>query len=277
MVTQPVVATAATDDGVLQAERIVVDYGARPVLDDLSLSIGQGTTLALVGPNGSGKSTLLKALARLLAPRVGRVWLDGQPIIGTAPREVARRLAVLPQSPAIPQGLTVREVVQQGRHPHRGALRGLRSDDHAAVTDALDVTGLTGFADRMVDRLSGGERQRVWIALTLAQQTPLLLLDEPTTFLDIGHQLEVLALVARLRIERGLTAVLVLHDLNQAARHADRMVVLSGGRIVADGPPVEVLTPRLCAEVFGAHVTVITDPVTGTPVCLPHAAAPRTP
>jgi iron complex transport system ATP-binding protein len=255
----------------LRAEALRVGYGERAVLDELALEIVRGTITTLVGPNGSGKSTLLKALARLLRPTDGAVYLDGKAISSLPTAAIARELAILPQGPSAPAGLTVRELVEQGRFPHVGALRMLRQQDHAAITAALELTGMTPFAHRPLDGLSGGERQRAWVALTLAQDSPVLLLDEPTTFLDIGHQLEVLDLVQRLNRTRGMTIVLVLHDLNQAARYADRMVALQRGRIVADGPPREVLTPHLLETVFGVRAHIVNDPQSGTPVCLPFA------
>jgi iron complex transport system ATP-binding protein len=256
----------------LAAEALRVGYNDRVVIDGLALEIVKGTITALVGPNGAGKSTLLKALARLLTPSGGAVYLDGKAISTLPTAAIARELAILPQGPSAPPGLTVRELVEQGRFPHVGALRMLRVQDHTAITAALELTGMTAFDNRPLDGLSGGERQRAWIALTLAQDTPILLLDEPTTFLDIGHQLEVLDLVARLNRERQMTIVLVLHDLNQAARYADRMVALNHGRIVADGPPQAVLTPALLESVFKVRVNIVTDPASGTPVCLPYAS-----
>jgi iron complex transport system ATP-binding protein len=258
----------------LATEALRVGYGARTVIDQLALQIERGSITALVGPNGSGKSTLLKTLARLLTPSAGAVYLDGKAISRMPTAAVARELAILPQGPSAPEGLTVRELVEQGRFPHVGALRMLRAQDHGAVTTALVRTGMAGFAHRSLDALSGGERQRAWIALALAQETPSLLLDEPTTFLDIGHQLEVLDLVRQLNQERTMTIVLVLHDLNQAARYSDRMVVLKQGRIVADGTPVAVLNPALLEQVFGVRANIITDPASGTPVCLPYAVVP---
>jgi iron complex transport system ATP-binding protein len=259
----------------LAAEHLNVGYLDRAVIDGLSVTIAHGGITALVGPNGSGKSTLLKTLARLLRPNSGGVLLDGKAIHTFSTTEIARQMAILPQGPSAPHGLTVRELVEQGRYPHVGALRMLKGQDHEAITRALALTDMTGFAHRPLDSLSGGERQRAWIALTLAQDTPVLLLDEPTTFLDIGHQLEVLELVAQLNRERAMTIVLVLHDLNQAARYADRMIVLNGGAIMADGAPAEVLTHDLLASVFGVRVNIVTDPATGTPVCLPYGIAPR--
>lgn len=264
-----------SDIPALAAQNLSVGYLERGVIDRLSLDIARGGITALVGPNGSGKSTLLKALARLLKPNAGAVLLDGKAIHHLPTAEIARQMAILPQSPSAPHGLTVRELVEQGRYPHVGALRMLRAQDHEAITRALELTDMQRFAHRPLDNLSGGERQRAWIALTLAQDTPVLLLDEPTTFLDIGHQLEVLALVEQLNRERGMTIVLVLHDLNQAARYADRMVVLNRGAICADGAPADVLTPSLLAEVFGVRVSIVQDPVSGTPVCLPYGVAAR--
>jgi iron complex transport system ATP-binding protein len=259
----------------LAAQGLSVGYLERSVIEHLSLTIAQGGITALVGPNGSGKSTLLKTLARLLKPSVGTVLLDGKALHTLSTTEIARLMAILPQGPSVPHGLTVRELVEQGRYPHVGALRMLRTQDHEAIQTALELTDMLAFAHRPIDNLSGGERQRAWIALTLAQDTPMLLLDEPTTFLDIGHQLEVLELVAQLNRERSMTIVLVLHDLNQAARYADRMIVLNRGAIMADGAPQAVLTSALLAEVFGVRVNIVTDPATGTPVCLPYAVVAR--
>src|SRR5690349_17800385 len=256
---------------VSRAGDLQVGYREHVVIAGLELAIYRGGITALVGPNGSGKSTLLKALARLLVPSAGAVYLDGAAIRGLPTSAVAREVAILPQGPVAPAGLTVGELVEQGRYPHAGPLRMLRQQDHAAIAEALALTDMTGFTHRGLESLSGGERQRAWIALALAQATPILLLDEPTTFLDIGHQLEVLDLVRRLHVERRMTILLVLHDLNQAARYADRMIVLNDGQIVADGAPADVLTPPLLAEVFRVRANIVRDPATGTPVCLPYA------
>lgn len=255
----------------VQAEHLQSGYGERTILADLSLEIKNGEITALVGPNGSGKSTLLKTLARLHKADQGAVYLNGRAIAQLPSAEVARQLAVLPQSPSAPAGLTVGELVEQGRYPHAGPLRMLRHQDHEAIAQALELTGTTEFANRPLDSLSGGERQRAWIALALAQATPILFLDEPTTFLDIGHQLEVLDLVEQLNRERSMTIVMVLHDLNQAARYSQRMVALRDGTIVADGQPSEVLTVELLAEVFGVKASILSDPQSGTPICLPYA------
>ncbi|MEM7125998.1 MAG: ABC transporter ATP-binding protein [Chloroflexota bacterium] len=255
----------------LRADNVSVGYPDHKVIEALSLAVETGKITALVGPNGSGKSTLLKAMARLLPVEAGAVYLDGKSITKMPSAQVARELAILPQGPSAPRGLTVAELVEQGRFPHVGALRMLRTQDHEAIHQALDLTNMTDFAHRSLDALSGGERQRAWIALTLAQNTPMLLLDEPTTFLDIGHQLEVLDLVRNLNEDRNMTIVLVLHDLNQAARYSQRMVVLQQGAIVADGSPVDVLTADLLGDVFNVQANIITDPASGTPVCLPYA------
>ncbi len=268
---EPARLTAAAADPVFRADQLQVGYRDRVIIAGLKLAIYRGGITALVGPNGSGKSTLLKTLARLLVPSAGAVYLNGAAIRGVPTSAVAREVAILPQGPVAPAGLTVGELVEQGRYPHAGPLRMLRRQDHEAITEALALTDMTGFADRVLESLSGGERQRAWIALALAQDTPVLLLDEPTTFLDIGHQLEVLDLVHRLNVERQMTILLVLHDLNQAARYADRMIVLNDGRIVTDGTPEEVLTPPLLAEVFRVRANVVRDPASGTPVCLPYA------
>lgn len=257
----------------LASESISAGYGNRLVLERLSLSIEQGSITALVGPNGSGKSTMLKALARMLHPRHGAVYLDGRDIARLPTREVARRLAILPQGPSAPEELTVAELVEQGRYPHVGPLRLFNDADRAAIARALAETNMTSFRARPLDSLSGGERQRAWIALALAQETPILLLDEPTTFLDIGFQFEVLDLVQRLNEQQGMTIVLVLHDLNQAARFSHRMVVFEAGEIVADGPPASVLTRDMLADVFHVRAEVIPHPEDGYPVCLPFGLA----
>lgn len=266
----PAIQKSAIQNQAIQAADLVVGYDRRVVLQQVDLAIATGGITCLVGPNGSGKSTLLKACARLLALQGGAVSIQGDDLGSLSSREIGRRLAVLPQSAVTPANLTVRELVEQGRYPHAGALRMLRHQDHAAVRWAISSTGLDLFADRDVDQLSGGERQRAWIALALAQETPLLFLDEPTTFLDVGFQLEVLHLVRSLNREHAITVVMVLHDLNQAAAYADRVVCLHNGSIVADGSPEEALTADLLRTVFRVEASVVTDPVSGRPVFLPH-------
>ncbi|MEW9513919.1 MULTISPECIES: ABC transporter ATP-binding protein [Streptomyces] len=253
----------------VRAEGLGFGYPGREVLRGVDLSIGAGELVALIGLNGCGKSTFLKLAAGLLTPGAGRVLLDGDDVARLPRRAAARRVALLHQSaPAVP-ALTVRQLVRQGRYATRGPLGMLRDGDDEVVNRALADVGVTDWADRPVDALSGGERQRVRLAMALAQDAPLLFLDEPTTYLDLRHQLEVLQTVVRLRAERRLTVVMVLHDLNHAARFADRIVALREGRIAADGPPAEVVTERLLAEVLGVQGRVGIDAEGGWPVCYP--------
>ena len=239
------------------------------VVEDLSLRIPSGRVTVIVGANACGKSTLLRGLARLLKPRGGTVLLDGQDIHRQPTRTVATRLGILPQQPIAPEGITVTDLVGRGRHPHQRWMRQFSLEDEAAVLAALEATEIADLADRSVDELSGGQRQRVWIALALAQGTPLMLLDEPTTFLDLAHQVEVLDLLARLNEVEGRTIVLVLHDLNLACRYAHHLVAMKEGAVVAEGTPAEVITADLVADVFGLRCAVIDDPLTGTPLVLP--------
>ncbi|WP_238625899.1 ABC transporter ATP-binding protein [Aggregatilinea lenta] len=242
--------------------------GGAVVVHELNLRIQQGTITALVGPNGCGKSTLLRGLSRLLKPASGGVYLSGRDIHAMKARDLARQLGILPQSPSAPDGLTVHELVAQGRYPHQNWFQQWSAEDERIVQDALDTTNLSMFADRPVDTLSGGQRQRAWIAMALAQQTEALLLDEPTTYLDLAYQMDVLDLLDDLNAE-GRTIVMVLHDLNQAARYADTVVAMRGGQIVAQGTPEQVMTPENILHVFGLKSEVIADPVTGTPMCVP--------
>ncbi|WP_440069021.1 ABC transporter ATP-binding protein [Streptosporangium sp. OZ121] len=253
----------------LQAVDVSLGYGDRVVVDGLDLGIEAGTVTTIIGPNGCGKSTLLRALGRLLKPSGGEVLLDGRRIDRMPSKEVARVLGVLPQAPSAPEGLTVADLVARGRHPHQTWYRQWSSDDESAVGEALAMTGLLDLGDRPLDELSGGQRQRAWISMALAQGTDLLLLDEPTTFLDLAHQIEVLELVRRLHGELDRTVVMVLHDLNLAARYTDRLVAMRDGKVVAAGPPAEVLTEALLAEVFELDAKVIEDPVAGTPLVIP--------
>jgi iron complex transport system ATP-binding protein len=250
-------------------------YDDRTIVDGLSIDVPDGRITAVVGANACGKSTLLRALARLLAPRHGQVVLDGQDIHSFKTKEVARRLGLLPQAPIAPDGITVADLVARGRSPHQSLLRQWSIADEEAVVAAMAATATLDLADRLVDELSGGQRQRVWIALTLAQQTPLLLLDEPTTFLDIAHQVEVLDLVTEVNEERGVTVVMVLHDLNQACRYAHHVVALRDGAVVASGDPTQVITAELVREVFGLECVVIPDPVVGTPMVVPAGRSQR--
>jgi ABC-type cobalamin/Fe3+-siderophores transport system ATPase subunit len=256
-------------DGRLRADRLSVAYGARPVLAEVDLTLSQGRITAIVGPNGCGKSTLLRALARVLAPHAGAVLLDGEPIHRLPTRAVAQQVGLLPQSNVVPEQLTVDELVRRGRYPHRGAFGRWTREDHEAVEDALQATGTTDLRERLVDELSGGQRQRVWVAMVLAQQTPLLLLDEPTTYLDLAHRLEVLRLLRRLNADRGVTVAMVLHDLDEASRYAHQLVAMRDGQIVAQGAPREIVTPELVQDVFGVLCTTVPDPVSGTPLIVP--------
>ncbi|AYF96981.1 ABC transporter ATP-binding protein [Protaetiibacter intestinalis] len=258
-----------TLDHRLEAREVTLAYGDRTVVERLSLDVAPGRITAIVGANGCGKSTLLRALARLLSPASGEVLLDDAPLSARPSKQLARVLGLLPQSPVAPEGITVADLVGRGRHPHQRLLARWNAHDYEAVAAALAATGTTELADRSVDELSGGQRQRVWIALALAQETDILLLDEPTTFLDVAHQIEVLDLLAELGRDRGTTIVMVLHDLNLAARYADQLVAMHEGRIVANGAPSDVLTPELVEQVFGIRSHVIPDPVSETPLIVP--------
>jgi iron complex transport system ATP-binding protein len=253
----------------LQAANLKVGYGDRMVVDGLDLSVVGGTVTAVIGPNGCGKSTLLRALGRLLPVRGGSVLLDGRRIDKMPTRDVAKVLGMLPQAPLAPEGLSVADLVARGRQPHQAWYRQWSSDDEAAVAEALRMTGMDDLAERTVDELSGGQRQRAWISMALAQGTDLLLLDEPTTYLDLAHQIDVLDLVQRLHGEMGRTVIMVLHDLNLAARYAEQLVAMKDGRIVVQGTPAEVLTEAMLLEVFGLDARVVPDPVSGTPLVVP--------
>lgn len=255
----------------LEAVDLDLAYEHHTVIEDLSTTIEAGKVTALVGPNGCGKSTLLRGLARLLKPAAGNVLLDGHSIHALPTKELAKRVGILPQGPMAPEGLTVHELVAQGRYPHQGFFQQWSDLDQEICDEAIRTTNMDEFADRPVDTLSGGQRQRAWIAMTLAQKTPILLLDEPTTYLDIGFQLEVMELVERLNSEQGMTILLVLHDLNQAARYSDRMIVLRDGSIVADGRPGDVMSVELMASVFQVRANILEDPDGGHPVCLPYS------
>ncbi|GIF71583.1 ABC transporter ATP-binding protein [Asanoa siamensis] len=259
----------------LGARELTLAYDGSPVVSTLDLDIADGSFTVIVGPNACGKSTLLKALARVLRPRSGAVVLDGAEIASYPTKEVARRLGLLPQSPLVPPGIVVEDLVARGRFAHQRLLRQWSAQDADAVSDAMRLTGVTDLADRYVDELSGGQRQRVWLAMVLAQQTSIMLLDEPTTFLDLAHQIDVLDICAELH-EGGRTIVAVLHDLNQAARYATNLVVMEAGRIVAQGPPAEILTADLVATVFGVPCLVIPAPATDTPMVVPLHRSHRT-
>lgn len=253
----------------LEALNLSLAYAGTKIVDDLSLQLPAGKITVIVGANGCGKSTLLRGMSRLLKPAAGTVLLDGADIHSRPAREVATKLGLLPQAPSAPDGITVRELVGRGRYPHQGWFRRWSAQDEAAVERALSVTGTTELAERPIDELSGGQRQRVWIAMALAQETGLLLLDEPTTYLDVAHQVEVLDVISELNRERGTTVVIVLHDLNLAARYADHLVALKDGAVIAQGHPCDVVSEAVVSEVFGMRCAVIEDPLTGTPLVLP--------
>ncbi|MCC3297996.1 ABC transporter ATP-binding protein [Arthrobacter caoxuetaonis] len=256
-------------EDVLSGRGLTIGYDGRTVSEHLDVRIPPGSFTAIIGPNACGKSTLLRALSRLLKPAAGHVFLQGKDIESYPTREVARRLALLPQSSTAPDGITVADLVARGRFPHQSLLRQWSDADQKAVYAAMEATGVQDLADRTVGELSGGQRQRVWLALVLAQDTPVLLLDEPTTFLDISHQLEVLRLCRTLHRTGNYTLVTVLHELGMAFRFADHVIAMKDGRIVAQGTPVEIATPELMKEIYGIDAVVISDPATGGPLVVP--------
>lgn len=253
----------------LRAEGLRLAYDQRVVVAELDVVIPTGRITAIVGANACGKSTLLRALARLLTPQAGSVRLDGRPVQSIPTRELAQQLGILPQSPVAPEGLTVIDLVGRGRSPHQTWWRQWSRSDEDAVRDALRATAMTELADRSVDELSGGQRQRAWIAMAVAQGTPVLLLDEPTTYLDLAHQIDVLDLITDLNRHENRTVVMVLHDLNQACRYADHVIAMKSGRIVAEGLPADVISAEMVEEVFGLRCRIATDPVSGTPMVIP--------
>ena len=264
-------------DNLLSAEGLVLSYEDRKVVDGLSLTLPAGRITMIVGPNACGKSTLLRGLSRLLRPTAGAVYLNGKDIHTLPSRSVARTLGLLPQTPVAPEGITVADLVGRGRYPHQGWFRQWSAQDDDAVAAALEATHTGELAGRNVDELSGGQRQRVWIAMALAQETDILLLDEPTTFLDVTHQIEVLDLITDLNRRSGTTVAIVLHDLNLAARYADHLVAVKSGTVAAEGDPSQVITEELVRDVFGLESRVVPDPVSGTPMVVPkgrHHARP---
>ncbi|MFK3979554.1 ABC transporter ATP-binding protein [Micromonospora sp. NPDC050397] len=253
----------------LRAEGLTLGYDDRTVVDNLDVTILDGKITAIVGANACGKSTLLRGLARLLPPRGGAVLLDGKALADMRTLDVAKVLGLLPQTPVAPDGITVADLVSRGRYPHQGWFRRWTEHDHEAVTRALDATGTADLIDRPIRQLSGGQRQRVWVAMALAQDTDLLLLDEPTTYLDINHQVELLRLLRKLNAESGKTIVVVLHDLNLACRFSDHLIAMSDGAVVAEGAPTDVVTAELVEKVFGLSCLIVADPIAGTPMIVP--------
>ncbi|APC49519.1 ABC transporter [Virgibacillus halodenitrificans] len=253
----------------ISTKSLTLGYGEENIIDQLDLSIPKGKITVFIGSNGSGKSTLLRSLARLLKPKSGSIVLDGNDIAHTSTKKIARKLAILPQSPVAPEGLTVLQLVKQGRYPYQNWLQQWSEKDEEAVVNSMEVTGMSEFADRKVDSLSGGQRQRAWIAMTLAQDTETILLDEPTTYLDMTHQIEILDLLYDLNQSEERTIVMVLHDINLACRYADNIVAIHDKKIYKQGDPDTIITPDLIHSVFGLQCHVACDPLCGTPMCIP--------
>lgn len=261
--------TSTTQQRALETKGLALSYDGKPVIHGLDLVIPHGEVTVIIGANACGKSTLLRGIGRLLRPTAGVVELDGRDIRSLPTKEVARAVGILPQSPVAPEGITVSDLVGRGRYPHQGWFRQWSADDDRIVTEALTVTSTLDLADRRVEQLSGGQRQRVWIAMALAQDPDILLLDEPTTFLDVAHQLEVLDLLMQLNRERHATVVMVLHDLNLAARYADTLVLMAHGEVLASGAPEEVITAENMKAAFGLDARIVADPVAGSPMVVP--------
>ncbi len=261
----------------LEARQLVAGHGDKVVIDGLDLNLPTGKITAIVGPNGCGKSTLLNSLARTLKPLGGSILLDGQDIHRLPGRDVARKLALLPQETSAPEGMSVEDLVRFGRQPHQSWLSQWSPDDQRAVRRAIKAADLTGMENRMLEELSGGQRQRAWIAMAVAQDTPSLLLDEPTSALDLGHQLEVFELIRHLSADHGKTIVMVVHDLLSACRFADHLVAMHDGRLITQGAPGQVLTPELVHQLYGVHCDIMPDPVTGSPMLINMHRASKTP
>ncbi|MGK3723091.1 ABC transporter ATP-binding protein [Priestia megaterium] len=253
----------------LTAEKLSISYDSTSIINNIDLHIPEGKISIIIGSNGCGKSTILRSLARLLKPTQGCIYLNGKDIHQHSSKEVAKQLAILPQSPEAPEDLTVKELCYYGRHPHKGLFARYSTEDHKIVSDALQSTKMEHLSDRTLDALSGGQRQRAWIAMALAQGTDLLLLDEPTTYLDLAHQIEVLELLRNLNKQQNRTIVMVLHDLNQAARYADHLISISSGKIYTEGSPKQVFTEEMIEEVFGLLCKIIDNPVDHSPLCIP--------
>lgn len=255
--------------GIMKVEHVTSGYGEQMILNDISLEIPSHQISIIIGANGCGKSTLLKTMARLIHPTSGHVTLNNKPITKMAPKRLARVLGMLPQSPIVPEGITVSDLVGRGRYPYQSFMKGWSQDDYEAVAEAMEMMNITEFADRPIDELSGGQRQRVWIAMALAQQTDILFLDEPTTFLDITYQVEILDLLTDLNRKFGTTIVMVLHDINLSARYADYLFALKQGRLVAEGKPADIITSDLIHQVFNLRCSIMVDPVSGSPSVVP--------
>lgn len=253
----------------LAAEHVSAGYDNKIIIDDIQLTVPQNQISVIIGANGCGKSTLLKSFARLLKPNHGTVTLDGKALLTIPPKQLAQQLGLLPQSPVVPEGIKVTDLVSRGRFPYRQMMKSMTREDFRAVEEALEMMGITELADCCVDELSGGQRQRIWIALALAQQTDILLLDEPTTYLDIACQIDILDLLTDLNRKRKVTIVMVLHDINLSARYADYLYAMRNGKLIAEGTPSEIITPNLMQQVFGLDCIVLRDPLSGTPYILP--------
>jgi ABC-type cobalamin/Fe3+-siderophores transport systems, ATPase components len=253
----------------LRGEQLTLAYGKKTIAENLNVTIPDGHFTAIIGPNGCGKSTLLRTLSRLMTPTQGHVFLDGEHIQHYASKEVARRIGLLAQNATTPGDITVQELVARGRYPHQPLFTRWREEDERAVAKAMQATGVTNLASQSVDTLSGGQRQRVWIAMVLAQETAIMLLDEPTTWLDISHQIDLLELLSELNRQQGYTLAAVLHDLNQACRYATHLIALKEGKIVAEGAPGEIVSAELIEQVYGLKCMIIEDPVAGTPLVVP--------
>ncbi|WP_336758906.1 ABC transporter ATP-binding protein [Paenibacillus sp. USHLN196] len=260
---------------ILEAKELTISYGADPIIENLNLTIPKGQITVLIGSNGCGKSTLLRTMARLLKSSSGSVLLDGEEIAKLPTKEISRRMSILPQGPTAPEGLTVNQLVKQGRYPHQTWLKQWSREDERMVKLALESTHLTELADRPVDALSGGQRQRAWIAMTLAQGTETLLLDEPTTYLDMTHQIDILDLLFELNEREGRTIVMVLHDLNLACRYAHHIVAVHNKSIYAEGKPEDIVTQEMVRKVFQMECEIAVDPLFGTPTCIPHGRGRR--
>ncbi|MCG7386705.1 ABC transporter ATP-binding protein [Paenibacillus sp. ACRRY] len=254
---------------VFQAEDLVAGYDNKTVIHGVDLAIPSNQISVIIGANGCGKSTLLKTLARLIKPISGKITLDGKPISKFPPKQLARVVGLLPQSPIVPEGISVADLVGRGRFPHQSLLSGWTKKDYEAVAEAMEIMDITEFANHNIDELSGGQRQRVWIAMALAQQTDILFLDEPTTFLDITYQVEILDLLTDLNRRHGTTIVMVLHDINLSARYADHIIALVEGKLVAEGAPSDVITSTMVKDIFGLDCTVVEDPLSGSPLVVP--------